>query len=86
MQENGIHADQVSEVRGYADQKLRKVNNPSDASNRRISVTVKYLEVPPIPEKKPDAAAEKPGAKPGEKGSEKPHPMPAAAAQEAKKK
>jgi chemotaxis protein MotB len=82
MQENGIRPDQVSEVRGYADQKLRKANNPADASNRRISVTVKYLEVPPAPEKKLDEKSEKPG----EKGSEKRHPMPAAPPPEAKKK
>ena len=82
MQESGLRPDQVTEVRGYADQKLRKPTSPADASNRRISVTVKYLEVPPAPEKKPDEKSEKPG----EKGSEKPHPMPAAAPPEAKKK
>lgn len=44
MQDSGIRADQVTEVRGYAAQKLRKPRNPEDASNRRISVTVKYIE------------------------------------------
>ena len=44
MQDTGVRPEQVSEVRGYADQKLRKPKNPTDASNRRISVTVKYLE------------------------------------------
>jgi chemotaxis protein MotB len=43
MQENGIHADQISQVRGYADQRLRKPANPEDASNRRISLIVQYL-------------------------------------------
>jgi chemotaxis protein MotB len=42
MQENGLHADQVSEVRGYADQHLRKPGAPEDPSNRRISVIVHY--------------------------------------------
>jgi chemotaxis protein MotB len=44
MQENGLGADQVSQVRGYADQQLRDPKNPFDPSNRRISVIVHYLE------------------------------------------
>jgi chemotaxis protein MotB len=40
----GLRDDQVSEVRGYAFQKLRKPKQPEDASNRRISVTVQYLD------------------------------------------
>jgi chemotaxis protein MotB len=43
MQANGIHADQISQVRGYADQRLRKPANPEDPSNRRISLIVQYL-------------------------------------------
>jgi chemotaxis protein MotB len=43
MQENGLRADQVSQVRGYADQHLRKPDQPKDASNRRISMIVQYL-------------------------------------------
>jgi chemotaxis protein MotB len=43
MQQNGLRADQVSQVRGYADQHLRKPNQPEDASNRRISMIVQYL-------------------------------------------
>jgi len=43
MQQNGVRADQVLQVRGYADQKLRKPDNPKDASNRRISVIVQYV-------------------------------------------
>jgi hypothetical protein len=31
-------------VRGYAAQRLRVLNNPLDASNRRISVIVQYVE------------------------------------------
>lgn len=42
----GLRDDQVSEVRGYAAQKLRKPKDPEDASNRRISVTVQYLDGP----------------------------------------
>jgi chemotaxis protein MotB len=44
MQENGVSADQVVQIRGYADQQLRKPSNPEDASNRRISLIVQYLD------------------------------------------
>ena len=42
MQANGIRAGQISQVRGFADQRLRKPNDPEDASNRRISVIVQH--------------------------------------------
>jgi chemotaxis protein MotB len=42
MQASGIRPDQVSQVRGYADQRLRKPD-PLDPSNRRISVIVQYI-------------------------------------------
>ncbi|HXY14412.1 MAG TPA: flagellar motor protein MotB [Terriglobales bacterium] len=45
MQQNGIRADQVSQVRGFADERLRTPDNPFDPSNRRISVIVQYLDV-----------------------------------------
>jgi chemotaxis protein MotB len=44
MQESGVRADQVSQVRGFADQRLRTKDNPSDPSNRRVSVIVHYIE------------------------------------------
>ena len=47
MQDSGLHADQVAEVRGYADQRLRKPEDPNNASNRRVSIVVKYLNAPP---------------------------------------
>ncbi len=43
MQENGLRPDQVTQVRGFADQRLRKPNAPTDPSNRRISVIVQYV-------------------------------------------
>jgi chemotaxis protein MotB len=43
MQENGLPAGQVIQIRGYADQQLRTLGKPEDASNRRISVIVQYL-------------------------------------------
>jgi len=44
MQSNGLRAKQVSQVRGYADERLRKIDDPFDPSNRRISVIVQYLD------------------------------------------
>jgi chemotaxis protein MotB len=43
IQENGVRPDQVSQVRGYADQRLRDPEHPEDASNRRISMIVQYV-------------------------------------------
>jgi chemotaxis protein MotB len=51
MQQSGIGPKQVSQVRGYADQRLRKVSDPEDPSNRRISVIVQYLPKPEEGEK-----------------------------------
>jgi len=44
MMQNGLREDQVVEIRGFADQRLRNPRSPEDASNRRISMIVKYLE------------------------------------------
>ncbi len=43
MQANGLREDQVTQVRGFADQRLRKSDSPQDPSNRRISLIVQYL-------------------------------------------
>jgi chemotaxis protein MotB len=43
MQQNGLGPRQITQVRGYADQRLRKPKEPEDPSNRRISVVVQYL-------------------------------------------
>jgi len=43
MQANGIGASQVSQVRGFADQRLRKADTPLDPINRRISLIVQYI-------------------------------------------
>jgi len=43
MQENGIRQDQVTQVRGFADQHLRKPDAPLDPANRRISLIVQYI-------------------------------------------
>jgi len=41
LQQDGVRNDQVTQVRGYADQFLRVRSNPYDPSNRRISMLVK---------------------------------------------
>jgi chemotaxis protein MotB len=46
MQTNGIRQDQITQVRGFADQRLRKPDSPLDPSNRRISLIVQYLSKP----------------------------------------
>ncbi|HUX27281.1 MAG TPA: flagellar motor protein MotB [Terracidiphilus sp.] len=46
LQEDGVRSDQVTQVRGYADQLLRVKNNPYDPSNRRVSILVKNREAP----------------------------------------
>jgi chemotaxis protein MotB len=44
-----VRSDQVTQVRGYADQFLRVKNNPYDPSNRRISILVKNAGAEAIP-------------------------------------
>ena len=43
MQAHGVRTDQVTQVRGFADQHLRKPDAPQDPANRRISVIVQYV-------------------------------------------
>lgn len=60
MESSGLQPKQVVQIRGFADQQLRKPNEPLDPANRRISLIVKYVtkedsqaqekpEVPPTP-------------------------------------
>lgn len=42
MQANGLHENQVAEVRGYGDQNLRLPDRPLDPSNRRVTIVVHY--------------------------------------------
>src|ERR1700742_2576025 len=53
---HGIRVDQVTQVRGFADQRLRKKEAPLDPSNRRISLIVQYLPKKPT---ESDAKGEK---------------------------
>jgi chemotaxis protein MotB len=45
MQEVGLRSDQITQVRGFADQRLKVPAAPSDPSNRRISIVVQYRDV-----------------------------------------
>jgi chemotaxis protein MotB len=56
MLQHGIRTDQVTQVRGFADQRLRKKEAPLDPSNRRISLIVQYLPKKPT---ESDAKGEK---------------------------
>jgi chemotaxis protein MotB len=42
MEGNGLRPEQVVQVRGYADRKLRKPAAPEDPSNRRVTVIIQY--------------------------------------------
>jgi chemotaxis protein MotB len=42
MQKEGVRQDQISQVRGFSDQRLRLPLKPDDPSNRRISLVVQY--------------------------------------------
>lgn len=46
MQSSGLRADQVAQVRGFADQKLRTPEDPTHAANRRVSIIVRYQNAP----------------------------------------
>ena len=46
MSENGLQKNQVHAVRGFADQRLRRPDNPMDFSNRRVSILVPPLPAP----------------------------------------
>jgi hypothetical protein len=67
MESTGARAQQIAQVRGFAERSLRHPEEPEAASNRRVSVIVQYLA--PTPEeiaKMKEAAAE--AGKKGEGG------------------
>ena len=47
MQDNGMRANQVAQVRGFADQHLRMPNDPTNPANRRVSLIIQYLSKTP---------------------------------------
>jgi chemotaxis protein MotB len=64
---HGGRADQIVQVRGFADQNLRNPNDPNDASNRRISVIVRYQNADEPGASEPEAQAPENGKAPGAK-------------------
>ena len=76
MQDGGLRPDQLSQVRGFADQRLLHENDPMDPSNRRISIIVRNQGVDAQEERMtqprqlaPAAPATKPAEAPAEKPS-----------------
>ncbi len=75
MMLQGMREDQVTQVRGFADQRLRKPDAPLDPSNRRISLIVQYIQKPTeaAPVASPEegkAGTAKTGGEGGTKGAE----------------
>jgi chemotaxis protein MotB len=64
MQQNGIRDDQIMQVRGFADQHLRKSDAPLDPSNRRVSLIVQYLNKSKDESDEPAGGENKEGTKP----------------------
>lgn len=72
MRENGLREDQVTQVRGFADQSLRDPAHPDDGTNRRVTLIIQYQATtstsPPVPGASPSA----PAASPTPAGSKSP--------------
>ena len=84
MQQSGVRSDQVTQVRGYADQMLRVQNNPYDPSNRRITILVKNDDSASAPQLKhaqvvEGASGPPPSASPSAPGPPSPQAKPPAA-------
>ena len=73
MMQHGIGENQVTQVRGFADQRLRKKDDPLDPSNRRISLIVQYTEkkLSPASPTDGDSKAPESAATGGESGTPK---------------
>jgi hypothetical protein len=56
----------VTQVRGFADQNLRDKEHPEAASNRRVSVIVRYQDIADDPEPEPAAGGKPAGEHPAE--------------------
>jgi len=63
MEKAGLKPHQVGQVRGFADQRLRDKADPENATNRRISIIVRYNDEdkpqpePPAPKEEPKKAS-----------------------------
>jgi chemotaxis protein MotB len=67
MEGSGVAADQVVEVRGFADRNRRRPKEPDNPSNRRVSVIVKYQNAPEAEDKPAVGHGEKPKGEHSEK-------------------
>ena len=67
MQDNGMRLDQVTQVRGFADQSLRDPAHPDSGSNRRVTLIIQYQSGPTAPSSAPSepSLAPKTNAPPG---------------------
>ncbi len=72
MSESGLHPDQVAQVRGFADQRLRNPQDPLEASNRRVSIIVQYLASDDPLETPDPQTAEQPSRETGGRGAHEP--------------
>jgi chemotaxis protein MotB len=61
QQPEGLRPDQVTQVRGFADQRLRDVKDPLDPANRRISIIVQYINSTPDEAETPGEGAKESG-------------------------
>ena len=83
LQQDGVRQDQVSQVRGYADQMLRVKNNPDDPSNRRISLIVEWASENGVPDIHTAGTEAAPTTAQRQAASAAPAPAPAASAKQA---
>jgi chemotaxis protein MotB len=69
----GLRSDQVSQVRGFADQRLRNLKDSFDPANRRVSIIVQYINSAPeetaTPEEKSKETGEEKPSATGEKAA-----------------
>jgi len=77
MQAHGVRSDQVTQVRGFADQRLRRPDAPLDPANRRISLIVQYVvkntdddDAKPAAEQNKQGVGKPAGTESGEKTTE----------------
>ena len=62
QQPAGLRPDQVTQVRGFADQRLRNLKDPLDAANRRVSIIVQYINTTSDEAETPVEGAKESGA------------------------
>jgi chemotaxis protein MotB len=79
MHDHGMRDDQVTQVRGFADQNPRESARADDPANRRITLIIQYQKATPNDAGAPPGAAQPGPSKPAEKTSPQP-PAPRAAA------